>query len=102
MKKFVVVGCLVAASLLRPAVASADSLTYRGLGSGTWVNLKIGSVNETGWAGEILWDLNVNGVTKVITTYCADLFDDAKLVQYGTFETTGALDSNPMISNGAV
>jgi hypothetical protein len=101
MKKFLIAGCLVAASMFRPAGAAADTLTYTGLGSGQWVNLKIGNVTETGWAGEINWNLTVNGVTKAITTYCADLFDDAKLTQSGTFETTAALDSNKSISYGA-
>jgi hypothetical protein len=101
MKRIVVVGCLVAAWMLRPGVAAADSLTYTGLGSGEWVNLKIGNVTETGWAGEINWNLTVNGITKAVTTYCVDLFDDAKLTQVGTYESTGALDANPSLSHGA-
>ena len=92
MRKFLVVGCLVAASMLRPSIAAADTLTYAGLGSGQWVNLQMGGTSETGWAGEILWNLTANGVTKAITTYCADLFDDAKYTQTGVYETTAALD----------
>jgi hypothetical protein len=101
MRKFLVVGCLVAASMLRPSIAAADTLTYAGLGSGQWVNLQMGSTSETGWAGEILWNLTANGVTKAITTYCADLFDDAKYTQTGVYETTAALDLTPSISHGA-
>jgi hypothetical protein len=102
MKKFLVLGCFIAASLSRPAVAAADSLTYTGLGSGAWVNLNLGGVTETGWAGEINWTLNAGGVSRAITTFCADLFDNAKTVQLGTFETTAAVDLNPSISHGAV
>jgi hypothetical protein len=101
MRRFLVWGCLVGASLTQPAVAAADSLTYTGLGSGAWVNLKVGGVTETGWAGEIKWTLNANGVSQAITTYCADLFDDAKMTQLGTLETTAALDLNPSLSYGA-
>jgi len=102
MRKFLVLGCLVAASLIRPSVAAADSLTYTGLGSGSWVTLNLGGVTETGWAGEIKWTLNAGGVSQAITTYCADLFDNAKNTQLGTFETTTAVDLNPSISHGAV
>jgi hypothetical protein len=103
MRKFLVLGCLIAALLIRPAVAVADSLTYAGLGSGAWVNLNLGGVTETGWAGEIKWTLSAGGVSSAITTYCGDLFDDAKIpVQLGTFETTVAVDLNPSISHGAV
>jgi len=87
--------------MLRPSIAAADTLTYTGLGSGQWVNLKIGNVQETGWAGEINWNLTANGVTKAVTTFCADLFDDAKWTQYGTYTSTAALDANPSISYGA-
>jgi len=83
-------------------MAAADSLTFAGLGSGSWVNLQIGNTTETGWAGEILWKLSSGGVTSAITTYCADLFDDAKATEYGTYETTAALDANPAISHGAI
>jgi hypothetical protein len=101
MRKFLVAGCLVAAAMLRPSIAAADTLTYTGLGSGQWVNLKIGNVQETGWAGEINWNLTVNGVTKAVTTFCADLFDNALWTQSGTYTTTAALDANPSISYGA-
>jgi hypothetical protein len=102
MKKFLIAGCVVAASMFRPAGAAADTLTYTGLGSGQWVNLKIGNATETGWAGEINWNLTVNGITKAVTTYCVDLFDDAKLTQAGTYESTNALNANPSLSYGAV
>jgi PEP-CTERM motif-containing protein len=103
MRRVLVLGCLVAVSLLRPALASADSLSFTGLGSGAWVNLKIGSSNETGWAGEINWNMSVSGVTKAITTYCGDLFDDAKLpTELGTYKTTAAVDADPTISHGAL
>ena len=100
--KFLIFGCLVGASLIRPSAAAADSLTYTGLGSGAWVTLKLGGVTETGWAGEIKWTLNAGGVSTAVTTYCADLFDDAKNIQFGTLETTQALDSNPSLSHGAL
>jgi hypothetical protein len=103
MRRFLVVGCLVAVSVFRPAVAAADSLSFTSLGSGGWVNLKIGTITETGWAGEINWNMTANGVTKAVTTYCGDLFDDAKLpIELGTLTTTGALDADPSISHGAL
>jgi len=103
MRKFLILGCLVAASVVRPAVAAADSLNYTSLGSGGWINLKIGSVTETGWAGEINWNMTAGGVTQAVTTYCGDLFDDAKLpTELGTLKTTAAVDANPSISHGAL
>jgi hypothetical protein len=74
------------------------------LGSGSWVNLSIGGVQETGWAGEINWLLKTpNSAGQVITTYRADLFDDAKIpTQLGTFETTAAVDLDKTLSHGAV
>jgi hypothetical protein len=102
MRRFIILGCLVAASVLRPALAAADTLSFTGLGSGAWVNLQLGSVTETGWSGEINWNMTANGVTKAITAYCGDLFDDAKLpTQLGTLKTTAAVDANPTISHGA-
>jgi hypothetical protein len=76
-------------------------MTYAGLGSGSWVNLKVGNTVETGWAGEIKWTMTSGSVSRTITTYCGDLFDDAKTVQIGTLETTAALDANPSISYDA-
>jgi hypothetical protein len=104
MRRILVLGCLVAVSILRPAAAAADSLSYQNLGSGGWVNLKLGAngPTETGWSGEINWNMTANGVTKAITTYCGDLFDDAKLpTQLGTLKTTAAVDADPTISHGA-
>jgi len=103
MRKMLVLGCLITASVLHPTFASADSLSFTGFGSGGWINLKIGNSIETGWAGEINWNMTANGVTKAITTYCGDLFDDAKLpTELGTYTTTAAVDANPAISHGAL
>src|SRR5262245_19461860 len=55
MKRLFQLSCLAVAFLLRPAPAAADSLTFTGLGSGSWVTISYGSVTETGWAGEIDW-----------------------------------------------
>ena len=103
MRRFLILVCLLAASVCRPAIAAADSLSFTSLGSGSWINLKIGSVTETGWAGEINWNMTAGGVTKAVTTYCGDLFDDAKLpVELGTLKTTAAVDADPTISHGAL
>jgi len=80
----------------------ADTLTYTGLGRGATVNLSLNGVAESGWAGEINWTLTAGGVSRAITTYCGDLFDNARTVQYGILETTAALDLNPAISHDAV
>jgi hypothetical protein len=102
MRKLLILGCVVAASFICPTVVGASTLTYTGLGSGAWVTLNLGGVTETGWAGEIKWTLDSGGVSTAITTFCADLFDDAKNVQQGNLTTTAALDSNPSISHGTV
>jgi hypothetical protein len=103
MRRVLVLSCLVGVSLAWPAVAGADpvTMTYTGLGSGSWVNIKVGNTVETGWAGEIKWTITSGGVSRAIATYCGDLFDDAKMVQTGNLETTAALDANPSISYGA-
>ena len=47
--------------------------------------------------------MTAGGVTKAVTTYCGDLFDDAKLpTELGTLKTTAAVDANPSISHGAL
>jgi hypothetical protein len=104
MSKFLASACVVVASLLHPWTAAADSLNYTSLGSGSWVNIRIGSVTETGWAGEINWLMTTPTIaSKAITTYCADLFDDAKIpTQLGTLKTTAALDLDNTLSHGAV
>ena len=97
MKKTIVLGLLTIAVLFRPAPASADSLTYSSLGSGSWVTLQLGSVTETGWAGEIKWlyKTPTDSLGTLITTYGGDLFDDAKLpTQTVTTTTTAALDTS--------
>jgi hypothetical protein len=97
MKKSIALGLLTLSILLRPAFASADSLTYSSLGNGSWVTLQLGSVTETGWAGEIKWlyQTTSNPIGTLVTTYCADLFDDAKLpTQTVTTTTTTALDAS--------
>jgi hypothetical protein len=102
MKRLLLLVCLTIGFSLRPAFVAADSLTYNGLGSGTWVTLQIGSLTETGWAGEIGWLLKTpaNTAGTAILTYCADLFDDAKIpTQNVTTTTTAALDAS--ISGGS-
>jgi hypothetical protein len=97
MKRIVQLGCLAIAILLHPTFAAADSLTYSSLGSGSWVTLQLGSVTETGWAGEIKWlyKTPTDAVGTLVTTYCGDLFDDAKLpIQTVTTTTTAALDAS--------
>ncbi len=97
MKKVFMLGVLSIAILLRPTFVAADSLTFTGLGSGSWVTLNLGSVTETGWAGEIKWLYQTPSDTPgtAITTYCADLFDDAKLpTQTVNTTTTTALDAS--------
>jgi hypothetical protein len=97
MKKVLQLGCLAIAFLLRPTPSTADSLTYSSLGSGSWVTLTLGSVTETGWAGEINWLYKTpsNTIGTLVTTYCADLFDDAKLpTQSVNTTTTAALDAS--------
>jgi len=97
MKKIFQLSCLAIAFLLRPTLSTADSLTYSSLGSGSWVTLTLGSVTETGWAGEINWlyKTPTDTVGTLVTTYCADLFDDAKLpTQNVNTTTTAALDAS--------
>jgi len=97
MKKIVQLGFLTVAVLIRPTPARADSLTFSSLGNGSWVTLTLGGVTETGWAGELNW-LNktpANTIGTLVTTYCGDLFDDAKLpTQNVTTTTTVALDAS--------
>jgi hypothetical protein len=109
MKRCFQFSFLAIALLLRPATAAADSLTFTGLGSGSWVTIQYGSVTETGWAGEINWLLKTpsNAIGSAIVTYCADLFDDAKLpVQNVTSTSTNCLDqtiaSGTSVSLGAL
>jgi hypothetical protein len=95
MKSFLIFGAL-AATLILPSRADADSLTFNNLGSGAWVTVTQGSSTVTGWAGEINWLLKTptDTVGKAFQSYCSDLFDDAKLpTQLGTLETTTSLSS---------
>jgi len=104
MKRFFQFSCIAVALLVRPAAASSDSLTFTGLGSGSWVTITYGSVTETGWAGEIDWLLKTpsNLVGSAVVTYCADLFDDAKLpTQNVTTTTTNYLDQTIAGGNSA-
>jgi hypothetical protein len=105
MKRLLATTCLVITLLFRPAAAAADSLTYTGLGSGAWVTLQLGGVTETGWAGEIGWLLKTptDSVGKAVVTYCADLFDDAKIpTQTVTTTTSAALDAGTITSLNAL
>src|SRR5262245_6790317 len=97
MKRIVQLGLLAITFLARPSLASADSLTFTSLGNGSWVTLQLAGVSETGWAGEINWLYKTpsNTIGNMVTTYCADLFDDAKLpIQNVTTTTTAALDAS--------
>ena len=106
MRKLLFVGTTLAMLMILPTRAGADTLTFTGLGSGAWVSVSQGGSGMiTGWAGEINWLLQTpsNTVGSAIETYCADLYDDAKLpIQIGTMETTAALDANPSISANAL
>src|SRR5262252_6726707 len=102
MKKIVQLGFLAVAVLIRPTPARADSLTFSSLGNGSWVTLTLGGVTETGWAGELNWlyKTPANTIGTLVTTYCGDLFDDAKLpTQNVTTTTTVALDSSIVAGN---
>ena len=99
MKKVLQLGCLAIAFLLRPTPSTADSLTYSVIRQRlVGVTLTLGSVTETGWAGEINWAREQNAEQHhrhLVTTYCADLFDDAKLpTQSVNTTTTAALDAS--------
>jgi hypothetical protein len=97
MKRIFQLGGLAVAILSCPAPAAADSLTFSSLGSGSWVTLQLAGVTETGWAGEIKWlyKTPTDTIGSIVTTYCADLFDDAKLpAQNVSTTTTNALDAS--------
>jgi len=93
MKTVALAGVFLALAAI-PRSAAADTLTFTGLGSGEWVSITAGGITETGWAGEIDWWLKTssNPAGSGFITYCADLYDDAKLPsQTGVLETTSSL-----------
>jgi len=100
MRRVAVVGVL-ALLLMRPTTASAESLTFdwsTSLGSGSWVGINMldGRGFVTGWAGEINWTTSGG---KLFESYCADLFDDAKIpTQAGSFGSTSDLDNGTFTS----
>ncbi len=95
MRKEIVVGMALVALTALPTRARADTLSYTGLGPGAWITVSQGGSSITGWAGEIDWNLTAGSTSKAIQTYCADLYDDARLpTQTVTTETTSALDSS--------
>lgn len=113
MKKLVFAG-LLAASFLRPAVATADvvTLTNNGpaygwsVGSGEWVAITVGSSQMTGWAGEIDWlATSATGFQQSLVTYCVDLFNDALHSQTMTVSNDIQSDltsaSTPAYTSGA-
>jgi hypothetical protein len=105
----VVFGGLLAASLLRPAVAAADvvTLTNNGpsygwsVGKGDWVSIGLGSAAPvTAWAGEIDWLLtSATAFQQSLVTYCVDLFDDAQHTQSMIVSQDIANDLTPVNSS---
>ena len=99
LKKILVIGLLVAACGFSTP-ASADSLSLQGLGKGQSVSLTMGSVTESGWAGEINWLLTTSGGTEQIYTYCVDLFSPALNTQNPvTVETTNELTPTTSVNS---
>lgn len=100
MRRVALVG-LLALLLLRPSVASAESLTFdwaTSLGSGSWVGINMGDGRGfvTGWSGEINWTTSSGQLFKA---YCADLFDDATIpTQMGSFGSSSDLDNGTFTS----
>lgn len=88
MRKFAFVA-LLGLSLLRPSVATADTLTLQSVGKGDWISLRIGGSTVNGFAGEINWLLG----SSPLFSYCVDLFDSALNVQQVTVGTTNNLTS---------
>ena len=101
MKRLVSIGVL-ALTLLLPAAALADTLDFVKLGKGRGVGLTINGDSFTGWAGEINWLHSDDGghFVDFVTTYCADLFDDAFHHQIVAVETTTSMTPpfNPLNS----
>jgi hypothetical protein len=91
-------------TLLRPSIASADTLTLKGLGMGETLTLNLVAngvtTTETGFVGQLNWMLNG---TESLLTYCVDLFDNALLTQNVTVGTTNDLSSatDPYVTAGA-
>lgn len=89
-KRLAFAGLLMAMTLLGPAAAAADTLTFNGLGKGLGLNVTFGSTSENVWVGEIKWTESSFGA---IVTYCVDLFDPALWTETVTVRTTTALNS---------
>lgn len=91
-------------TLLRPSIASADTLTLKGLGMGETATIQMVAngvtITETGFIGQLNWMLNG---TESLLTYCVDLFDNALMTQNVTVGTTNSLSSatDPYVTAGA-